>query len=125
MYQHQRFHRRHHWSRPWRFVVLVAICVISFGVLLVNEKASLGHPSPAQPPLLVATPQPLAVYSTAGDARDVDVYPALAYAATSKRFLLIWLSLRNALAQSDGFDLYGQYFDQSGQPSSGVMVESA
>lgn len=86
--------------------------------VLLNPRSSPGYARTEQVRMVVATPTPLVVYGAAGDARDLDLYPVLAYAAMSQRFLLVWLSLRNATAQNNGFDVYGQFLDPQGQPQS-------
>jgi hypothetical protein len=56
-------------------------------------------------------------YSDKGDQRDADVYPAVAYDTVTRRYLLVWLTPRNAGSSSDGFDVYGIFLNSNGQPS--------
>jgi len=100
-------------------VICLIILFACLWVVLLSAQAQPIQTAGAEVVLTVATPIPVVTYGAGGDQRDVDIYPALAYASASQRFLLVWLSLRNAGTQNAGFDLYGQFLDQAGQPSGG------
>lgn len=51
------------------------------------------------------------------DERAVDIYPAVAYDPTNQRYLAVWMTMRNAQSESDGFDVYGVFLNPTGQPS--------
>lgn len=64
----------------------------------------------------ILTPTKLGGATGQGDARDAEVYPSIAFDATTQRYLVVWLSARNAGSSSDGLDVYGRFFNSSGQP---------
>jgi hypothetical protein len=51
-----------------------------------------------------------------GDVTDADVYPAVAYDASTDRYLAVWLTARNATLPSDGLDVYGVFLNSAGAP---------
>jgi hypothetical protein len=50
------------------------------------------------------------------DERDIDTYPATAYDPATGRYLVVWMSPRNAGSSSDGLDVYGVFLNQTGKP---------
>lgn len=106
-----------HFHKVWFSFVCLGATLLLLLVVLVSIQAQPGRTANAEIVLAVSTPIPVVTYGATGDQRDIDIYPAIAYAPLSQRFLLVWLSLRNATMQSDGFDVYGQFLDQAGQPS--------
>ena len=55
--------------------------------------------------------------ASGSDERAVDIYPAVAYDPTTQRYLAVWMTMRNAQSESDGFDVYGVFLNLTGQPS--------
>ncbi|MCB0063297.1 MAG: hypothetical protein KDE19_14350 [Caldilineaceae bacterium] len=103
-----------------RKLFLAILLLIAAGLAIRNAMPAHSHPAAigvAGVALTVATPQ--ALYSQGGrnDGRDVDIYPAIAYAPTTDRYLAIWLSAQNAGSAEDGLDLYGRFLDGAGQPN--------
>ncbi|MGD8967271.1 MAG: hypothetical protein PVI07_07170 [Anaerolineae bacterium] len=76
-----------------------------------------GWASPAGGEATIFPPNRVGGASGHGDARDADVYPAVAYDPSTGQYLTVWLSARNADSASDGFDVYGVFLDSSGQPA--------
>jgi hypothetical protein len=68
----------------------------------------------ASTPIIMTSAQAVTGFSGRGDARDVDIYPVVAYADSLARYLLIWLSARNAASSTDGLDIYGLFLDIQG-----------
>ena len=68
---------------------------------------------------------PQRVAGAAGDAdgRGADFFPAIAYDPYSQRYLVVWLTSRNADPNS-GFEIYGVMLDQSGTPMTGEFAIS-
>jgi hypothetical protein len=73
-----------------------------------------GWASPAGGPATIFSPNRVGGASGHGDARDADVYPAVAYDPSTEQYLAVWLTARNAGSASDGFDVYGVFLDSSG-----------
>jgi hypothetical protein len=97
------------------FLCLYLLCIIVLlGVLSFDQSAAAALTDST--PIAINTPARVAGYNGVGDERDVDLYPALAYDPATQRYLLVWLSLRNAGGRSDGFDLYGMFLSQTAQP---------
>jgi hypothetical protein len=44
------------------------------------------------------------------------VFPAIAYDKVLRRYLVVWMSVRNAQSSSSGFDVYGIFLDRNGRP---------
>ncbi|HIC90210.1 MAG TPA: hypothetical protein EYP04_12525 [Anaerolineae bacterium] len=55
--------------------------------------------------------------ASGSDQRAVDIYPAVAYDPASGQYLAVWMTVRNAHSQTDGFDVYGVFLDTTGQPT--------
>ena len=62
--------------------------------------------------LTIHTPHKIGGAGGESDQRDIDVYPAIAFDATTRRYLAIWMSGRRASSSSDGLDVYGVLLDQ-------------
>ncbi|MBX3012172.1 MAG: hypothetical protein KF832_11730 [Caldilineaceae bacterium] len=103
----------HQYTRlPWPVFPLL------FVLLLVLPLPVAGSTSNnAKPPITIDTVQEVHGFSGQNNARDVDIYPALAYAPALERSLLVWLSARNATSATDGLDLYGLFLDEQGNAS--------
>lgn len=96
-------------------LAIVALSIVLFvGVLVTGSRVQAF--SFEQIVATLATPEPIVEYHAEGTAPDADIYPALAYDATTQRYLAVWLSARNALSATDGIDVYGQFLDQNSQP---------
>lgn len=63
----------------------------------------------------ISPPNRIGGASGYNNARDADVYPAIAYDPATGRYLAIWLTSRNAQSSSDGFDVYGVFLDRTGK----------
>ncbi len=100
------------------YLQLLVIVVVSLLVETVSAPRISGSPTDVRP-ITIATPFRVAGYSGIGDARDIDLYPDVAYQAATQRYLVVWLSLHNASSRSDGFDVYGIFLNQSAQPIGG------
>lgn len=66
--------------------------------------------------ITLSTPAYIAGATGRNDERDADLYPAVAFDAVLQRYLVVWLTARNAGSSSDGFDVYGLFLDPAGQP---------
>ncbi|MBX7233931.1 MAG: hypothetical protein K1X65_06055 [Caldilineales bacterium] len=97
----------------WRYSLAAALALVTVATL--TAIAALAYVAGA--PATVVPPGRLGGASGNSDQRDADVYPAIAYDATGSRFLVVWLSPRNAGSQSDGFDVYGRFLNPAGQPA--------
>jgi len=64
---------------------------------------------------IISSPARIGGVSGYGDERDADIYPAVAYDPSSGRYLVVWMTPRNAGSSSDGFDVYGVFLNRSGQ----------
>lgn len=99
-------------AEGWWWLLEVGAVLLVFFLASVTVLASVtGGPATVAPPVR------LGGASGNSDQRDADIYPAVAYDSTSSRFLVVWLSPRNAGSQSDGFDVYGRFLNPSGQPT--------
>lgn len=67
-------------------------------------------------PVTVGAPEMLAGASGAGDERDADVMPAIAYDPVTRKYLVVWLTPRHATSETDGLDVYGVFLSQLGRP---------
>ena len=100
-----------------RFYVfsLVLVVVIFCGLIFQSETglASLDY-------LSVAIGQPIKLGGESGydDQRDADIYPAIAYNSNEDRYLVVWMTPRNANSSSDGLDIYGKFLNRNGNPIS-------
>ena len=95
--------------RLWILVMQVGLLILLWspyaaGIVKLGESATL------------LTPTRIGGANGKNDQRDADIYPAVAYDSVSKRYLVVWLSGRNANSSSDGLDVYGRFLNDSGQP---------
>ena len=90
--------------------MLLGICLIMMA--LVHGAGLAATPQDGQAVLVSPTP---VGGTSASDARAMDVYPAAAYDPTTGRYLVVWLSARNAGSSSDGLDVYGVFLNANGQ----------
>jgi len=97
---------------PWWRVMLGV--VVATTMILTSYRAGLSLPGSRQATIL----SPSRVGGASGsDERAVDIYPAVAYDPVSGRYLAVWMTVRNAQSESDGFDVYGVFLDSTGRPS--------
>lgn len=52
----------------------------------------------------------------AGDERDGDILPSVAYDPVTRRYLVVWATPRHAGGEGDGLDVYGTFLDLEGRP---------
>lgn len=95
------------------FVTCLVMAVVFMGVPA-STPAQASLAAPASFIATLATSNKIGGQSSLGDARDADIYPAVAFAAG--RFLVVWLSVRNASGSTDGFDIYGVFINADGLP---------
>ncbi|MCS6883446.1 MAG: hypothetical protein RMK84_13225 [Oscillochloridaceae bacterium] len=92
------------------------LCVVLPGLLMavvgLAQEVTLTS-STARPAILSETLR-IGGGSDKNDQRDTDIYPAIAH--DGRRYLVVWLSPRNAWSSSDGLDVYGVFLDQNGSP---------
>ena len=100
---------------------LRALCIRAWlPALLLVAMAGAGHAARAAAMDGAATLLPAHVLGGASgyaDERDADIYPSIAYDATTNRYLGVWLTARNASSSSSGLDVYGIFLDRNGMPS--------
>jgi hypothetical protein len=97
--------------RPVLGLMLFIACAIVLG--LENEAGMAA--SSAGGVMTLFSPSKIAG-ATASDERAIDIYPAIAYDATNQRYLVVWMTLRNAQSQSAGLTVYGIFLNSTGQP---------
>lgn len=94
---------------PWWISLTSLLVLLLSSLLTVSMQAVTGST-----PIIMTSVQAVTGFSGQGDARDIDIYPVVAYAQNLNRYLVIWLSARNAAASTDGLDLYGLFLDTDG-----------
>ena len=101
---------------PIRYRVAISISALlglaCVAVLLSRTAFASAPPAAA----VIATPHYIAGAGGDETVTDADFYPAVAYDASTQRFLVIWLSARNAINPADGLDVYGILLDRYGAP---------
>lgn len=85
-------------------------------ILLTGRPAQADKTTVQNAPVTLASPQFVAGSSGKNDARDADVYPAVAFDAVSNRYLVVWMTPRNATSTGSGLDVYGIFLSADGQP---------
>lgn len=86
----------------------VVLAVLVFSVYLHAEGNSTGG-------ALISQPLRIGGISGYANERDADIYPKIAYEASTGRYLVVWMTPRNAGSSSDGFDVYGVFLNRLGQ----------
>ena len=97
--------------RMYLWMVLFATCLIALA--LANDVGIAA--TSASGPATILSPN-LVGGASGSDERAVDIYPAVAYDASTGRYLAVWMTPRNAQSSSAGFDVYGVFLDRTGQP---------
>jgi len=92
--------------------LMLGVMIGAFGVA-----DETGRASPASGEATIFSPNRVGGASGHEDARDADLYPAVAYDPSTGRYLAVWLTARNAGSSSDDFDVYGVFLDRTGQPA--------
>lgn len=110
--------RRSYWCR-YGISYLLILLSVTIPTVDVSESHADTIPPATVVPMAANTPARIAGHNGVGDERDVDLYPALAYDQATQRYLVVWLSLRNAGSRGDGFDVYGHFLNRDGQPLGG------
>lgn len=102
-----------------RFNILLRYCVrLVFGIMAVVLVLSLPSPGRAAAIRVAFTvPSMLGGGTGKGDQRDADVYTSVAFASESNRYLVVWMSARNASSGSAGLDVFGRFLDANGVPT--------
>jgi hypothetical protein len=104
-------------SISYRIIPLIFILSALGSIPFLLSKAALASVPPAA--AVISTPQYIAGAGGDETVTDADFFPAVAYDASTQRFLVVWLSTRNASDPSDGLDVYGILLDRYGTPLSG------
>ncbi len=86
--------------------VLLAGLLVTSGVVFAT--------TPQDGPAVLVSPTPVGG-ATGSDASALDVYPAAAFDFASQRYLVVWLSARNAGSSADGLDVYGAFLNSRGE----------
>ena len=92
-------------------LIMIVIFLIS---ILLSEVSAASMRSGGS--VTILRPERIGGTSGQDDQRDIDIYPAVAYDDTTNRYLVVWLTGRNAGSSSDGLDVYGRFLDQKGHP---------
>jgi hypothetical protein len=95
-------------------LIFTLIGLVCLAVVLSNIALASAPPAAA----VIATPQYIAGAGGDETVTDADFYPAVAYDAATQRFLIVWLSARNAVDPTDGLDVYGILLNRYGKPLS-------
>ena len=104
------------------FLACARVRVVAFGAilaavlladLLVAYRIGLAA-TPEDGPAVLVSPTPVGGASGSG-ASALDVYPAAAFDFASQRYLVVWLSARNAWSSADGLDVYGAFLNSRGE----------
>lgn len=105
-------HRRKGGTGPlvvWGLVLGLAVVIF-----LIQDEA--GWASPANGAATIFPPNRVGGAVGRNDERDADIYPASAYDPVTGRYLVVWVTRRNAQSSSDSFDVYGVFLDRTGRP---------
>lgn len=99
---------------PGPVVVWGLVLGLAVVILLIQDGA--GWSLPANGGATIFSPNRVGGAAGRNDGRDADIYPAAAYDPVSGRYLVVWVTPRNAQSSSDGLDIYGVFLDQTGRP---------
>jgi hypothetical protein len=109
--------KRRRQPNPNYLRLCLASVLLSLGlwstVDLISQETSFAFPAVGPATILPATR--LGGASGYGDARDIDGSPAVAYDPSSGRYLVVWMTARNAGSSADGLDVYGVFLSPAGQ----------
>jgi hypothetical protein len=97
-----------------RLLTWVLVLGVTIGASWATDKR--GWALPASGEATIFAPNRIGGASDSGDPRDADLYPTVAYDASSGQYLAVWLTARNASSSSDGLDVYGVFLDGAGRP---------
>ena len=103
-----------------RTVGTLALRSLLLTLLFISSvKPSLSGLAQADPnqPIKIGSPSSIGGATGYNDARDVDIYPRIAYDSELEQHLVIWLTARNATSSTAGLDVYGRFLDQTGAPT--------
>ena len=95
-----------------RTLLLSAIAIIAVSFIIMYES---GWALSVNGAGTIFPPNRIGGASGYNNARDADVYPAIAYDPATGRYLAVWLTPRNAQSSSAGFDVYGVFLDRTGR----------
>lgn len=98
-----------------RLVCLLFILILSVGSLINPFVVGANFD---ENPVIVGDEHFISGASGKGDERDVDIFPIVGFDSTNQRYLVVWSTLRNAGSSSSGFDIYGQFLNKNGYPTS-------
>ena len=96
----------------YRFCIWVLLTIIVFSPTIMRE---IGWASSSNGAATIFSPNRIGGASGYNDERDVDIYSAIAYDPAVGRYLVVWMTPRNARSSSEGFDVYGVFLDQTGK----------
>ena len=99
------------WQHKARVSRLLWVTIPLLLLLVVAARSPVGTPA------ALFSPTRVGGASGYGNERDIDFYSAIAYDATTDRYLTVWMTARNAASTSARFDVYGVFLDKAGEPS--------
>lgn len=102
-------------KRHWNWIGWLCVILPCLLIAVVGLAQEVDITSSAARPAILSAPLRIGGGGNKNDQRDADIYPAIAY--DGSRYLVVWLSARNAGSSSDGLDVYGVFLDQNGRPA--------
>lgn len=105
-------YRQHRYPGAQRLIgvsVLMILCALAIG--------SNGLAAASRLQATFTNIQYLGGATGAGDARDTDTSPVVAYDAVTNRYLVVWMTARRASSSTSGLDVYGVFLNQQGTPA--------